>query len=255
MDKLIEAMKKVNDLNKSHGVTQRGGKKYTEVSTRIEAFRMAFGVELGIDSDVVVDDGKRVVVKAIITDSSNRILGSGMAEEIRGSSNVNKTSALENCETSAIGRALASLGLHGGTYASANEMAAVVRKEQAQRQQAAAPEPERDAMGLPPVEDAHEYRIHNHEGKPVKGPHHDFDAAVKDLVALLKIYAKTERNKAGDDVTPRERMTLVRQVREANDHILADMSEGGLERFDAIYRKVLAHLGAQQVEAGDAADQ
>ena len=50
------------------------------------------------------------------------MIGSGMAEEIRGSSPVNKTSALENCETSALGRALASLGLHGGEYASDNEM-------------------------------------------------------------------------------------------------------------------------------------
>lgn len=35
---------------------------------------------------------------------------------------VNKTSALENCETSAIGRALASLGLHGGEFASSFEV-------------------------------------------------------------------------------------------------------------------------------------
>jgi len=41
---------------------------------------------------------------------------------------VNTTSALENAETSAIGRALASLGLAGGEYASANEMDAVQRK-------------------------------------------------------------------------------------------------------------------------------
>jgi hypothetical protein len=54
-----------------------------------------------------------------------------MAEEIRGQGNVNKTSALENCETSAIGRALASLGLAGGEYASANEMDGVGRKEEA----------------------------------------------------------------------------------------------------------------------------
>ena len=54
-----------------------------------------------------------------------------MAEEIRGQGLVNTTSALENAETSAIGRALASLGLAGGEYASANEMDAVVRKTDA----------------------------------------------------------------------------------------------------------------------------
>ena len=134
MSKLIEAMKHVNDLNKKVGVSQRGGKKYTEVFVRVEQFRMAFGETMGIDTEILVDDGKRVVIKAIVTHEGN-IIGSGMAEEIRGSSMVNKTSAIENCETSAIGRALASLGLHGGSYASANEIAAVQRKEKAMEEQ------------------------------------------------------------------------------------------------------------------------
>ncbi len=110
MSKLIDAMKQVNDLNKTHGVTQRGGKKYTEVFVRVEAFRQAFGTELGIDTLILVDDGKRVVVKATIISKEGLTVGSGLAEEIRGQGNVNKTSALENAETSAIGRALASIG-------------------------------------------------------------------------------------------------------------------------------------------------
>ena len=57
------------------------------------------------------------------------IIGSGLAEEVRGSSNVNKTSAIENGETSAIGRALASCGLHGGEYASIQELDKVKRIE------------------------------------------------------------------------------------------------------------------------------
>ncbi|MGA0427255.1 MAG: hypothetical protein ACO3OM_14090, partial [Alphaproteobacteria bacterium] len=96
MSNLIDAMKAVNDLNRTHGVTQRGGKKYTEVFVRVEQFRVAFGESMGIDTEILVDDGKRVVVKAIVTHNGQTI-GSGMAEEIRGSSNVNKTSALENC--------------------------------------------------------------------------------------------------------------------------------------------------------------
>jgi hypothetical protein len=75
-----------------------------------------------------VDDGQRVVVKARILDIEGRTIGSGYAEEIRGQGHVNQTSALENAETSAIGRALASIGLAGGEYASANEMDGVQRK-------------------------------------------------------------------------------------------------------------------------------
>jgi hypothetical protein len=131
MTDLIKAMAEVNDLNRTHGVTQRGGKKYTEVFVRVEAFRKAFGTDMGIETNVVDDNGQRVIVQAVIKNKDGMIIGSGYAEEIRGSSNVNKTSAIENCETSAIGRALASIGLHGGSYASANELVAAKRKEQA----------------------------------------------------------------------------------------------------------------------------
>ena len=89
---------------------------------RVEAFRKAFGTELGIDTQILVDDGQRVVVQAKVVDKTGAVIGSGLAEEIRGSSHVNRTSALENGETSAIGRALASLGLHGGSYASSFEI-------------------------------------------------------------------------------------------------------------------------------------
>ena len=115
-------MSEVNDLNRSHGVSQRGGKKYTEVFVRVEAFRKAFGTDLGIDTNIIVDDGQRVVVQAKVIDKTGAVIGSGLAEEIRGSSNVNRTSALENAETSSIGRALASLALHGGSYASSFEI-------------------------------------------------------------------------------------------------------------------------------------
>ena len=131
MTDLKETMALVAELNASHGVTQRGGKKYTQVVHRMEAFRKMHGTEFGVDTHILVDDGQRVVVKAKITNMDGAVVGAGMAEEIRGQGNVNKTSALENCETSAIGRALASLGLAGGEYASANEMDGVGRKEEA----------------------------------------------------------------------------------------------------------------------------
>ena len=124
-------MDAVAELHKSHGVQQKGGKFYTQVVHRMEAFRRIHGTDFGIDTQILVNDGKKVVVKAIIADKDNRTVGVGMAEEIRGQGLVNTTSALENAETSAIGRALASLGLAGGEYASANEMDAVVRKTDA----------------------------------------------------------------------------------------------------------------------------
>ena len=144
MKELINAMSEVNDLNRSHGVKQQGGRKYTEVFVRVEAFRKAFGTELGIDTNIIVDDGQRVVVQAKVIDKTGAVIGSGLAEEIRGSSHVNRTSALENGETSAIGRALASLGLHGGSYASSFEIDVAQHNDQVitQREQQQQAQPE-----------------------------------------------------------------------------------------------------------------
>ena len=154
-NKFHQAMDVVADLNKSHGVMQRGGKQYTEVAKRVEAFRMVFGGEYGIDTDIIHNDGQTVVVKATVKDKDGFVVGSGLAEEIRGSSQITRTSAVEVCETGAIGRALASMGMHGGQYASANEMEGVKRKEQAIKASDAAPKP----TGAPKMEMPLEDRV------------------------------------------------------------------------------------------------
>ena len=134
MADIKKTMDYVAELHKSYGVKQKGGKLYTQVVHRMQAFREHHGTDFGVDTSILVNDGKKVVIKAIITDKDNRIVGSGMAEEIRGQGLVNTTSALENAETSAVGRALASLGLAGGEYASANEIDAVDRKTNAMKE-------------------------------------------------------------------------------------------------------------------------
>lgn len=114
-------------IDRMEGTPVRGGKKYHDVSQRIEAFR-AFHPRHQIKTEMIANDGKMIVFKASIYDPEGRELATGHAEEVRGSTNVNKTSALENCETSSIGRALAQMGLHGGEFASLNELMGVPDK-------------------------------------------------------------------------------------------------------------------------------
>jgi hypothetical protein len=89
------------------------GTEYTVVAARLRKFREEHP-DWTVMTDFVSDESGRVVVKATIADHEQRVIATGYAEEERGSTNVNSTSALENCETSAVGRAL---GFVHGEYA------------------------------------------------------------------------------------------------------------------------------------------
>ena len=107
------------------------GKDYLQVVHRVNLFRENYGLTYTIDTEILDDDGKRVLMVACVKDSEGRVVAKGHAEEIRNVGPVNRTSAIENCETSAIGRALANLGLAGNEYASAFEMGNIENKEKA----------------------------------------------------------------------------------------------------------------------------
>ena len=69
-----------------------------------------------------------IIIQAEITDQSGRVVGSGIAHEEKSQTGVNSTSYVENCETSAIGRALAAFGLGiEDAYASADEVQEAIK--------------------------------------------------------------------------------------------------------------------------------
>lgn len=98
------------------------GKQYTQVAARVEAFRRVFGHEYCLTTEILDAPEPLVRVRAIISTLAGAQIATGLAEENRESGPINRTSALENCETSAIGRCLANWGLHGGEFASAGEV-------------------------------------------------------------------------------------------------------------------------------------
>lgn len=104
---------------------------YSDVATRIEEFVKDFP-EGNIKTFLRQNDDAVVVIEARVyetrDDVTRDIYTSGFAREVEGKSNVNKTSHLENCETSAIGRALANKGYGtSANRASRQEMLKVER--------------------------------------------------------------------------------------------------------------------------------
>ncbi|GAA0586338.1 hypothetical protein ACFQH5_20475 [Halomonas salifodinae] len=143
LERLRTAM---GELAAAPGKMDFRGKAYAPVAMRVEFLRRAFGTEVGIATEIVTIDERVVIVRATISDGAGRTLATGYAEEFRSNKGVNSTSALENAETSAVGRALAALGLGGGEYASADELAGAVHQQKQAEQQASAEEQRRQVL-------------------------------------------------------------------------------------------------------------
>ena len=106
------------------------GKNYVMVNERIKYFRENYkGWSLTSELVNLTDDS--CVIKAIITDENGIVKATGFAQEDRTSSMINKTSFVENCETSAWGRALGNLGIGiDDSIASAEEVDMAIKKQE-----------------------------------------------------------------------------------------------------------------------------
>lgn len=118
-------------MSNKQGVVNIHGKEYLTVALRVSMLREAHP-EWGVETEIVSATDDVVIMKAVIKNEEGRIIGTGFAEEKRNASQINRTSALENCETSALGRALAACGLGGTEYASANEVENAIHQQQTQ---------------------------------------------------------------------------------------------------------------------------
>lgn len=108
------------------------GKEYVEVNTRIKYFRQNFK-DWSLTSELVELTNESVLIKAVIRNPEGRIIASGYAQEEKSSSYINKTSFIENCETSAWGRALGNLGIGiDSSVASYEEVKTAIQKQETQ---------------------------------------------------------------------------------------------------------------------------
>ena len=121
----------MNQATAKPGIVLIHGKEYETVALRVKKFREKHPLWSLVTEPIKIEV-EVVVMKATILDETGRVIATGHAEEYRSSSTINKTSALENSETSAIGRCLAAFGLGGTEFATADEVAnAITSKPQA----------------------------------------------------------------------------------------------------------------------------
>jgi len=104
------------------------GKDYVTVDERISHFRKTVPGGRIITEFLLIDDDQ-VIMQATVYDGDVPV-ATGHAEEKWASSQINKTSAVENCETSAIGRALGIFGIGlGGSVATADEVQNAIHQQ------------------------------------------------------------------------------------------------------------------------------
>lgn len=127
----------IQEANKQIKTTDIKGKDYAEVNQRIKAFRMVFPDGF-IKTDIINDLTEGVIVMKAKVGYYNEqyqevVLGTGTAYEKENSTFINKTSYIENCETSAIGRALGMAGFGIDTAIASYEEVANAQSNQVEK--------------------------------------------------------------------------------------------------------------------------
>lgn len=135
MERIItyEDLKKVNEKITT---TEIKGKEYAEVNQRIKAFRMIYPQGI-LQTEMLSNEDGVCVFKASVYTDDGKLLATGTAYEKEGSSFINKTSYIENCETSALGRALGIAGFGIDTsIASADEVQNAIQNQEVTKEEA-----------------------------------------------------------------------------------------------------------------------
>lgn len=140
------------------------GKAYVEVNERLIEFRTNPKYKgYTLETDIIQLENGICTMKATIKDDASRVIATGYAQEKENSSFINKTSYIENCETSAWGRALGNLGIGIDTsIASAEEVLNAMQNQKPQQK----PEVNPDAdiiAGLEGISDLQNLEIYYYE--------------------------------------------------------------------------------------------
>lgn len=145
-----EELKKANE---SILTTDIQGKKYAEVNQRIKAFRMCYPEGLIQTELVSLENGVAIFRAYVYAEADGKLLATGTAYEKENSSFINKTSYIENCETSAIGRALGIAGFGiDASVASAEEVQNAINNQGDHPKPPKKPDPKSEPKAAPKTE-------------------------------------------------------------------------------------------------------
>lgn len=110
------------------------GKSYVPVTERVKEFHRLYP-DFTVLTELVELTEESVVMVAKVYDPDGRVMADGWAQESRNASTLNKTSFVENCHTSAVGRALGMFGIGiDASMASADEVANAIDRQEALKQ-------------------------------------------------------------------------------------------------------------------------
>ena len=121
----FDDLQKANEQIKT---TDIKGKEYAEVHQRVKAFRMVYPYGT-IETTMLANDNGVCIFRADAYDGETH-LSTGHATETEGSTFINRTSYLENAETSAIGRCLGFAGFGIDTSVASYEEVATAQANQ-----------------------------------------------------------------------------------------------------------------------------
>ena len=185
------------------------GKDYVMVNERIKAFK-----ELYPDYAIVTEiehlgDGM-CVIKAMVMDAEGNPKATGHAYEKEGSSPINKTSYIENCETSAVGRALGFMGIGIDTSICSAEELAIAMSQQETPEQIAERKLNGEAVELPTGEDF---------AKAMKSASAQQITMIKGIAERIgqptDNICKKYKVKGLDDLSPEQATEIIEKLKEA----------------------------------------
>lgn len=194
-----EQIKKANEIIKPISIERKDKegnktvKKYAEVNQRIKAFRIVYPTGT-IETEMIENVDDVCIFRANIY-NGNQLLATATAREEQSASYINKTNYIENCETSAVGRALGMCGFGIDTsVASAEEIQNSIEKQEKIKKESDLPMTEEQIFMIASLDEKYKSSLRKFYGKDVlELTREEAEVSLKSLKSKgLKIKTKEE---------------------------------------------------------------